>query len=161
MNDPTRCQPEHDRAHPDQKQDAEKTEQNLARGRAERLRKERSTAWVVGTDLSEEVSDTPLFQHARELNDETNGRNTRIGSLARHVVDDHVVDVLEQQGLPIRVDRSDYHMHHKYAVFDGKLLLTGSYNWTRSAARNNEENFVDRASSVGQCAEVRSRRVSS
>lgn len=33
-------------------------------------------------------------------------------------------------------------MHHKYAVADGRLLLTGSYNWTRSAASENEENVL-------------------
>jgi phosphatidylserine/phosphatidylglycerophosphate/cardiolipin synthase-like enzyme len=33
-------------------------------------------------------------------------------------------------------------MHHKFAVFDGSLALTGSYNWTRGAARDNEENLV-------------------
>jgi len=32
-------------------------------------------------------------------------------------------------------------MHHKFAVFDGVRLLNGSYNWTRSAACN-EENLV-------------------
>lgn len=52
------------------------------------------------------------------------------------------IDMLERQGLPVRVDRSEYHMHHKYAVFDNGILLTGSYNWTRSASRNNEENFI-------------------
>jgi phosphatidylserine/phosphatidylglycerophosphate/cardiolipin synthase-like enzyme len=33
-------------------------------------------------------------------------------------------------------------MHHKFAVFDGLYLVTGSYNWTRSAATHNEENIV-------------------
>ena len=33
-------------------------------------------------------------------------------------------------------------MHHKFAIFDASLLLNGSYNWTRSAAENNEENFI-------------------
>ena len=33
-------------------------------------------------------------------------------------------------------------MHHKFAVFDSTILLNGSYNWTRGAASNNEENFV-------------------
>ena len=33
-------------------------------------------------------------------------------------------------------------MHHKFAVFDRKVLLTGSYNWTRSAASENQENLI-------------------
>jgi cardiolipin hydrolase len=45
-------------------------------------------------------------------------------------------------GIPLRVDRSVFHMHHKFALFDGALLLTGSYNWTRGAARDNQENFI-------------------
>ncbi|MDA7914847.1 phospholipase D-like domain-containing protein, partial [bacterium] len=49
---------------------------------------------------------------------------------------------LERAGVPVRCDKTDYHMHHKFAIFDDKSLLTGSYNWTRSAARNNEENFI-------------------
>lgn len=45
-------------------------------------------------------------------------------------------------GIPIRTDRSENHMHHKFAIFDRAFLLTGSYNWTRSAAALNEENIV-------------------
>ena len=33
-------------------------------------------------------------------------------------------------------------MHHKFAIFDQSILLTGSYNWTRSASEKNEENFI-------------------
>ena len=47
-----------------------------------------------------------------------------------------------QAGIELRVDRSAYHMHHKFAVFDDAVLLNGSYNWTRGAAANNEENFI-------------------
>ncbi len=52
------------------------------------------------------------------------------------------VDRLKRAGLAVRVDQSEYHMHHKFALFDRKTLLTGSYNWTRSAAERNEENFI-------------------
>lgn len=52
------------------------------------------------------------------------------------------VDQLARIGVPVRVDRTEYHMHHKYAIFDSRQLLTGSYNWTRSAAKYNEENFI-------------------
>lgn len=33
-------------------------------------------------------------------------------------------------------------MHHKFAIFDGRLVLTGSYNWTHSAEVANYENVV-------------------
>ena len=52
------------------------------------------------------------------------------------------VDRLGRAGIPVRVDRSPYHMHHKFAILDGSTLMTGSYNWTRGAARDNEENFI-------------------
>lgn len=48
-------------------------------------------------------------------------------------------------GVPLKVDRTPYHMHHKFAIFDGRRLLNGSYNWTRGAARDNEENLTDTA----------------
>ena len=52
------------------------------------------------------------------------------------------VDRLARAGIGVAVDRSEKHMHHKFAVFDGRLVLTGSYNWTRGAANANEENVV-------------------
>lgn len=52
------------------------------------------------------------------------------------------IEELRRAGVSVRMDRSEYHMHHKYAIFDEDLVLTGSYNWTRSAALYNEENFV-------------------
>ena len=33
-------------------------------------------------------------------------------------------------------------MHHKFFIVDKKLVLTGSYNWTRSAALYNQENVI-------------------
>ncbi len=52
------------------------------------------------------------------------------------------VERLRAAGVEVRVDRSPFHMHHKYAVCDGRLLVTGSYNWTRGAASDNKENFL-------------------
>lgn len=49
---------------------------------------------------------------------------------------------LERAGVAVREDHSPFHMHHKFAVVDGRVALTGSYNWTRGAAHNNEENLV-------------------
>lgn len=52
------------------------------------------------------------------------------------------VDRLDDKGVPVREDRTEHHMHHKYALFDRRILLTGSYNWTRSASAFNQENVV-------------------
>jgi phosphatidylserine/phosphatidylglycerophosphate/cardiolipin synthase-like enzyme len=52
------------------------------------------------------------------------------------------VDRLRRAGIPLRVDRTPAHMHHKFALFDGRYLLSGSYNWTRSACDLNEENIL-------------------
>lgn len=49
---------------------------------------------------------------------------------------------LRDAGIPVVVDRTEAHMHHKFAIFDGERLLNGSYNWTRSAGQYNEENVV-------------------
>jgi phosphatidylserine/phosphatidylglycerophosphate/cardiolipin synthase-like enzyme len=49
---------------------------------------------------------------------------------------------LSDAGLPVAVDRSPFHFHHKFALIDGATLVTGSYNWTRGAANDNRENFL-------------------
>ncbi|MEN5208678.1 phospholipase D-like domain-containing protein [Stenotrophomonas terrae] len=49
---------------------------------------------------------------------------------------------LHDADIPVRVDHSEYHMHHKFALFDGKLLANGSFNWTRTATEHNDENLV-------------------
>lgn len=52
------------------------------------------------------------------------------------------IEALGRAGIACRLDRTEAHMHHKFAVFDEARLLTGSYNWTRSAARFNHENVM-------------------
>jgi mitochondrial cardiolipin hydrolase len=49
---------------------------------------------------------------------------------------------LKEAGVPVRLDVSIHHMHHKFALFDERTLLTGSYNWTRAAAESNQDNFL-------------------
>ncbi|MFT7578741.1 MAG: cardiolipin hydrolase [Myxococcota bacterium] len=50
------------------------------------------------------------------------------------------VERLIDAGIPVAVDVSDHHMHHKFAIADRHVLLNGSYNWTRSASKFNQEN---------------------
>jgi len=45
-------------------------------------------------------------------------------------------------GIPVRMDSNGAYMHHKFAIFDERTVLTGSYNWTRGAAGANQENII-------------------
>ncbi|ALI99976.1 phospholipase D-like domain-containing protein [Rufibacter tibetensis] len=49
---------------------------------------------------------------------------------------------LVKAGIKVKVDNTANHMHHKFVVVDQTHVLTGSYNWTRSAALYNHENVV-------------------
>lgn len=49
---------------------------------------------------------------------------------------------LHDAGIEVRVDHTQYHMHHKFALFDGDVLANGSFNWTRTATEHNDENLV-------------------
>lgn len=52
------------------------------------------------------------------------------------------IKYMEGKGIPVRYDDVRHHMHHKFAIFDSNRVLTGSYNWTRSAASYNQENIL-------------------
>ena len=53
------------------------------------------------------------------------------------------IDRLRAAGIPCKMDVGNAaHMHHKFALFDGRRLMTGSFNWTRSASEQNEENLI-------------------
>ncbi len=71
------------------------------------------------------------------------------GVKLRIITDDDKVsdigsDIAEfvHNNIPVKTDDSPAHMHHKFAIFDQQTLLNGSFNWTRSASRNNNENIV-------------------
>lgn len=52
------------------------------------------------------------------------------------------IEMLARNGIKVKIDSTPNHMHHKFALIDNKVALTGSYNWTRSAAKYNHENIL-------------------
>jgi phosphatidylserine/phosphatidylglycerophosphate/cardiolipin synthase-like enzyme len=42
----------------------------------------------------------------------------------------------------VRLDGKPYLTHHKFMVVDGKIVVTGSYNWSYSAEEKNDENLI-------------------
>ena len=51
-------------------------------------------------------------------------------------------EVLLKAGIPLRKNKKHKIEHNKFAVFDGSHIVTGSYNWTDAATKNNSENCV-------------------
>jgi phosphatidylserine/phosphatidylglycerophosphate/cardiolipin synthase-like enzyme len=107
---------------------------NAIRGLLDRAKK--TVEICVFTITDDRITDT-IF--------ETAGRGVKVRIITD---DDKSLDAgsdifrLRSRGVPVRCDRSEYHMHHKFAIFDRQTVLTGSYNWTRGAADRNEENLV-------------------
>jgi len=52
------------------------------------------------------------------------------------------IEQIAREGVAVKMDRSSNHMHHKFMVTDEKAIITGSYNWTSSAAKFNHENIL-------------------
>lgn len=52
------------------------------------------------------------------------------------------IDQLARAGIPVKMDITSNHMHHKFMIADMHTLITGSYNWTLSAAKYNHENIL-------------------
>ena len=62
---------------------------------------------------------------------QTKGRNSSIPALSN---DQFSLKITHGEGRGI--------MHNKFAIFDGKLMVTGSYNWTNNAEHYNYENAI-------------------
>lgn len=45
-------------------------------------------------------------------------------------------------GCEVVLDGNKYNMHHKVIIIDDALVITGSYNFSSGATRDNDENIV-------------------
>ncbi len=52
------------------------------------------------------------------------------------------VERLRRAGIQVRHDYASYFMHHKFAVVDQTILVSGSLNWTLQGICGNQENVV-------------------
>lgn len=86
---------------------------------------------------------TPLAETIREL--------LKDGVVVRMVVDSREdealgseVGDLARRGVTIRRNKKSLStlMHHKFALIDSRILLTGSLNWTKSAVLMNYDNVL-------------------
>jgi len=49
---------------------------------------------------------------------------------------------LLETGVEVKLDGNPSLMHHKVMIVDGRIVVTGSYNWSWSAENKNDENLV-------------------
>jgi phosphatidylserine/phosphatidylglycerophosphate/cardiolipin synthase-like enzyme len=51
-------------------------------------------------------------------------------------------EFFRKKGVPVLLDTDGGLMHDKFAIIDNKIVITGSYNWTRNAEHRNRENVI-------------------
>jgi phosphatidylserine/phosphatidylglycerophosphate/cardiolipin synthase-like enzyme len=51
-------------------------------------------------------------------------------------------DFLASKGAQVFLDTNEHNMHHKVIVIDGDTVITGSYNFSKSANTQNDENLL-------------------
>jgi phosphatidylserine/phosphatidylglycerophosphate/cardiolipin synthase-like enzyme len=51
-------------------------------------------------------------------------------------------DLFKQAGLNVFLDGNEGQMHHKTMIIDERIVITGSYNFSRSAETRNDENLI-------------------
>ncbi|KAM9044141.1 mitochondrial cardiolipin hydrolase isoform 1-T1 [Megaptera novaeangliae] len=68
------------------------------------------------------------------------------------------IGLLRKAGIQVRHDQDLGYMHHKFAIVDRKVLITGSLNWTTQAIQNNRENvLITEDEETGDVAEMPAR----
>jgi phosphatidylserine/phosphatidylglycerophosphate/cardiolipin synthase-like enzyme len=50
--------------------------------------------------------------------------------------------ILKKAGIPVLFDAAHAIAHNKIMIIDGRVVLTGSFNWTVNAEKHNAENLV-------------------
>ena len=54
----------------------------------------------------------------------------------------HDLETLRAAGIPVKLDGNAAKMHHKVIIIDDRIVITGSYNFSRSAEERNDENVL-------------------
>jgi phosphatidylserine/phosphatidylglycerophosphate/cardiolipin synthase-like enzyme len=93
--------------------------------------------------------DICMFTISDDAISETIAGCHRMGIKVRIITDDGKIfdkgsDIftLSKTGIDVKIDSHKSLMHHKFVIVDHAVLLTGSYNWTRTGADVNNENIL-------------------
>jgi cardiolipin hydrolase len=88
------------------------------------------------------ISDNRIVDAIKEM--QLNGVNIKIISDNDKRYDKgNDIDYIASLGIDVKIDTTSAHMHHKFAVIDDTITITGSYNWTRSAETKKSRKHPD------------------
>jgi len=100
-------------------------------------------------DISQEYIDISMYSFTSESIAEALVRAKERGTRVRILLDKlqaagrhSQYQYLLDNGIRVIIDVHAGIMHNKIAIIDGRVLLTGSFNWTKSAEEKNEENLL-------------------
>jgi phosphatidylserine/phosphatidylglycerophosphate/cardiolipin synthase-like enzyme len=112
-------------------------EDNVERIILRRLhRAKRSIRFMAFSFTSDRIGETVIRKHDEGL--DVKGIFERSGTGSRY--SEYVKMKIE--GVPVKLDRNWNSMHHKVFIIDERTVITGSYNFSRNANRNNDENIL-------------------
>ncbi len=95
-----------------------------------------SVELCVFTITDHELARQILACHNRKI-------NVRIITDDEKVLDHgSAITELKNAGVPVKTDHSHYHMHNKFGIIDQRIVITGSFNWTYTATKHNQENLL-------------------
>eukprot|EP00298_Acanthocystis_sp_HF-20_P028409 c7132_g1_i1.p1 GENE.c7132_g1_i1~~c7132_g1_i1.p1 ORF type:complete len:205 (-),score=96.22 c7132_g1_i1:66-680(-) len=107
---------------------------------------EKILSWLSSAQVTLDIAVFTLTH--KKIRDEILNAHRR-GVKVRIITDDEKVSekgseikTFQNAGISVRTDHSSSHMHHKYCIIDGKILLNGSLNWTAAGATENNENVM-------------------
>ena len=90
----------------------------------------------VFTISCQELAETVINMHKR-------------GVIVRVITDNEQMELncsqaerFRREGIQVRHDSSSFFMHHKFVIIDSRILINGSFNWTRQAISGNRENVM-------------------
>lgn len=101
-------------------------------------------------DYAQEYIDIAMYSFTYERIAEAMIRAKNRGVKIRILIDkgqsegrDSKYKYLLDNGVAVIQDRHSGIMHNKIAIIDGRILFTGSYNWSKSAEERNQENLLE------------------
>ena len=83
----------------------------------------------------DEISDALIDAHNRGVEVLVLFESSQINQYSEY-------EKLKEAGVQVKLDNNPFSMHHKVMIVDGYIVLTGSFNWSNSAEKRNNENLV-------------------